>query len=54
MPPTVLLSGFEPFGGERVNPARETACRLEGKTIDGLEVKMVRLPVDCSRVGRAQ
>ena len=28
--PTVLLTGFEPFGGDAVNPSWEIARRLDG------------------------
>ena len=45
MPPILLLTGFEPFGGERQNPSWEVARRLERKTIEGLQIKAVRLPV---------
>lgn len=45
MPPILLLTGFEPFGGERQNPSWEVARRLDGKTIGGLEIKAMRLPV---------
>jgi pyroglutamyl-peptidase len=45
----VLVSGFEPFGKERVNPSWEVARRLDGKVIAGLTVKAIRLPVAFSR-----
>jgi pyroglutamyl-peptidase len=45
MPPILLLTGFEPFGGERVNPSWEVARRFERRTINGLEVRAMRLPV---------
>jgi pyroglutamyl-peptidase len=45
MPPILLLTGFEPFGGERQNPSWEVARRLDRKSIGGLEVRAVRLPV---------
>jgi pyroglutamyl-peptidase len=45
MPPILLLTGFEPFGGERQNPSWEAARRLDRKTITGLEIKAMRLPV---------
>jgi len=34
----ILLTGFEPFGGEKVNPSELAVKQLEGKTIAGLEV----------------
>jgi pyroglutamyl-peptidase len=43
MTPTVLLTGFEPFGGEAVNPSWEIARALDGWTCEGHEVRAVRL-----------
>lgn len=34
----VLLTGFEPFGGEAVNPAARAVSKLAGKSIDGYEI----------------
>ena len=50
--PILLLSGFEPFGGERSNPSWEIAARLEGKSIAGVSVKAIRLPVAHARAAR--
>ncbi len=44
---TILLSAFEPFGGEELNPAKEAVLRLEG---DGIH-KLI-LPVEYARAGR--
>ena len=44
---TILLSAFEPFGGEEINPAKEAVLRLGG---DGI-YKIV-LPVEYARAGR--
>lgn len=41
----ILLSGFEPFGGERLNPSWEVARALAGERIADLEVVALRLPV---------
>ncbi len=49
MKAVILLTGFEPFGPERVNPSWEVARRLDGETIEGLTVKAMRLPVNCAR-----
>jgi pyroglutamyl-peptidase len=49
----LLLSGFEPFGGERSNPSWEVAARLDGREIGALAVKAVRLPVSTPRAVRA-
>lgn len=41
----ILLTGFEPFGGEKVNPSELAVKQLEGKIIGGLEVVVGILPV---------
>jgi pyroglutamyl-peptidase len=40
----VLLTGFEPFGGDAINPSWEVAARLHGETIAGYGVVAERLP----------
>lgn len=48
--PVILLSGFEPFGGDVVNPSWEIAARLDGETVTDeagtplARVRSVRLP----------
>ncbi|MGO9265541.1 MAG: pyroglutamyl-peptidase I [Candidatus Binataceae bacterium] len=49
----ILLTAFEPFGGERLNPSWEVAQRLDGRRIGGASVKAVRLPVHCARAAAA-
>ena len=49
MPPIIIVTGFAPFGGERINPSWEVARSLDGDTIAGLRVKSLRLPVNCVR-----
>ncbi len=42
---TILLTGFEPFGGEAINPSWEAVRALEGKTMsDGSVVAVAQLP----------
>lgn len=41
----LLLTGFDPFGGEAVNPSWEIARRLDGETVGGYQVVARRLPV---------
>jgi len=41
---TVLLTGFEPFGGEKVNPSWLAVRRLHGRVIRGHRVVAKRLP----------
>ena len=43
--PTVLLTGFAPFGGYAANPSQQIAERLNGETIGGLRVVGLALPV---------
>lgn len=40
----VLLTGFDPFGGEPVNPAWEAVKRLDGLTLAGATVHAVEIP----------
>ncbi len=41
---TVLLTGFAPFAGDRVNPSWQAACALDGKRIAHHRVVAVELP----------
>ena len=41
---TVLLTGFEPFGGESTNPSWRVAQALQGEVIAGAQVVAVQLP----------
>ncbi len=43
----IVVTGFEPFGGERINPSWEVARALDGEIIEGLAVKAIRAPVNC-------
>lgn len=43
--PTILLTGFEPFGGERVNPSREIVLALDGEIVGAHRVVGAILPV---------
>jgi pyroglutamyl-peptidase len=42
--PTLLLTGFEPFGGETINSSWEVARRLDGESIAGGRVVARQLP----------
>jgi len=42
---TVLITGFEPYGGRRINPAAEIAKALDGSTVDAFAVVGAILPV---------
>jgi pyroglutamyl-peptidase len=42
--PCILLTGFEPFGGETVNPSWEIARALDGWTCEGRVVRTALLP----------
>ncbi len=50
---TILLTGFAPFGGERVNPSWQVAARLADRTIGGAQVRALSLPVNLKRAARA-
>jgi pyroglutamyl-peptidase len=52
MPPILILTGFEPFRGERINPSWEIARRLDAEVIGGLQIKSVRVPVGCATAAR--
>jgi pyroglutamyl-peptidase len=41
---TILLTGFEPFGGQRINPSWELARALDGQVIAGARVVALCLP----------
>jgi len=43
--PTILLTGFEPFAGEHINPSQELVRVLDGETINGHRVVGAILPV---------
>lgn len=47
--PRILVTGFEPFDGDRVNPSRDLARMLDGTRFGGTTVSAAPLPVD--RVG---
>ena len=42
--PFILLTGFEPFGGESVNPSWQVAQALHGETLAGARVRSLCLP----------
>ncbi len=47
--PTALITGFEPFDGEQVNPSQEIARALDGTTIAGHRVIGACLPTEFAR-----
>lgn len=49
MPRTILLTGFEPFGGEKTNPSWDVAERLQGRSFGDAHATAIRLPVNCGR-----
>lgn len=40
----VLLTGFSPFGGEKVNPALEAVKQFQNKTLEGVQVTVLEIP----------
>ena len=47
--PTILLTGFVPFGDSKSNPSQQIVERLHGETIGGAQVVGLTLPVVMSR-----
>ena len=47
---TILLTGFEPYGGRGINPAHETMKALDGCVIEGLTVRGRGLPVSLKEI----
>ncbi len=45
MAKAILLTGFEPFGGEKVNPSILACRRLEGKKYSNYTVKVEEIPL---------
>jgi len=48
-PPTILLTGFEPFGGEASNPSWQAVRPLHGQVLHGHRVVTACLPTDFRR-----
>ena len=46
----LLLTGFEPFGGDDVNPSMEVAKSLDGLEVNGYQVVVRVLPVEWGTV----
>jgi pyroglutamyl-peptidase len=51
--PRVLLAGFEPFGGEAINPAQDVLHELSGERIAGHRIEPATLPVCFEHAPRA-
>ena len=49
----ILLTGYEPFGGETVNPSWEAVKLLQGKKIGGASVAVVQMPVVWNEIDEA-
>ena len=47
--PTILLTGFEPFGGEASNPSWQAVQPLHGRVLRGHRVVAACLPTDFRR-----
>jgi pyroglutamyl-peptidase len=47
--PTLLLTGFEPFGGARVNPSALAAAALDGEMIGDVRITAATIPVSYAR-----
>ena len=42
---TILITGFEPFGGRHINPSIEACKPLDGKEFNGYKVKAAEIPL---------
>jgi pyroglutamyl-peptidase len=47
--PTILLTGFEPFGGERANPSWEIAKLFDQRMLGSIRIRAARMPVNHRR-----
>ncbi len=47
----VLITGFEPFGGEKINPSELVARGLEGRLIAGRAIATRVFPVETRNIG---
>ena len=47
--PVALLTGFDPFGGDAVNPSWDAVRRLHGTTLHGHRIEAVELPTAFAR-----
>jgi pyroglutamyl-peptidase len=43
---TILVTGFEPYGGDAANPSQELAKAVDGRVIGGAAVRGLVLPVE--------
>lgn len=50
---SVLLTGFDPFGGDTINPSWEAVSRLQGETIAGRSMLAEQLPTTFAAAPRA-
>ncbi|MBV8154351.1 MAG: hypothetical protein JOY98_08020 [Candidatus Eremiobacteraeota bacterium] len=46
MPKRVLITGFEPYGGDKINPSEMVARSLEGRLISGRPLSVRVLPAE--------
>lgn len=51
--PVVLLTGFDPFGGDSLNPSWLAVSALDGEVIAGHRVVAMQLPTAFARAARA-
>jgi len=49
---TIIVTGFEPFGGYDYNPSEQIAIQLDGSQVGNFVVKSLVLPVDTNIVPR--
>ncbi len=49
-PPRLLLTGFAPFGGKPRNVSWDAIAPLDGKSVDGVKVHCLELPVEWGKI----
>jgi pyroglutamyl-peptidase len=47
---TVILTGFEPFGGDSVNPTAMLVRDLDGASIQGVPIRVLLIPVSVQAI----
>ena len=48
----ILVTGFDPFGGERVNPASRAVSRLTGMETNGYQIVTREIPTVFGKSGQ--
>ncbi|QOR34073.1 pyroglutamyl-peptidase I [Clostridium sp. 'deep sea'] len=49
----ILLTGYEPFGGESINPSWEAVKQFKGRIVNGAEIAVEEMPVVWNEIDEA-